>query len=83
MYLYLCVLILSCQKSRSILALSPIIYCSITGKELVQSVINGVIDGLSPFSDQSIQSSVKADQTDSPLLICACGQQPDALDDIM
>mmetsp|Transcript_3032 Transcript_3032/g.4540 ORF Transcript_3032/g.4540 Transcript_3032/m.4540 type:complete len:541 (-) Transcript_3032:64-1686(-) len=56
---------------------------SITGKELVQSVINGVIDGLSPFSDQSIQSSVKADQTDSPLLICACGQQPDALDDII
>lgn len=56
---------------------------SITGKELVQSVINGVIDGLSPFFDQSILSSVKTDQSDSPLLICACGQQPDALDDIM
>lgn len=57
--------------------------CSITGKQLVQSVINGVIDGLSPFFDQSILSSIKADQTDSPLLICACGQQPDALDDVM
>jgi len=56
---------------------------SISGKELVQSVINGVIDALSPFFDQSIVSSVKADQTDSPLLICACGQQPDALDDII
>lgn len=56
---------------------------SITGKELVQSVINGVIDALSPFFDQSILSSVKADQTDSPLLICATGQQPDCLDDII
>jgi hypothetical protein len=32
---------------------------SITGKELVQSVINGVIDALEPFFDISISSSVK------------------------
>lgn len=55
---------------------------SITGKQLVQSVINGVIDALG-ILDQSIVSSVKADESSSPLLICACGQQPDALDDVI
>ena len=55
---------------------------SITGKELVQSVINGVIDALGLFS-QSIQDSVKADDSSSPLLVCACGQQPDALEGMM
>mmetsp|Transcript_24422 Transcript_24422/g.52667 ORF Transcript_24422/g.52667 Transcript_24422/m.52667 type:complete len:359 (+) Transcript_24422:673-1749(+) len=54
---------------------------SITGKELVQSVIQGVIDALGLFS-QSISDSVKADGSSSPLLVCACGQQPDALDGI-
>lgn len=43
---------------------------SITGKELVQSVINGVIKALDPFCDISITSSVKADESSSPLLIC-------------
>jgi hypothetical protein len=56
---------------------------SITGKELVQSVINGVIEALDPFVDISISSSVKADESSSPLLICAVGQQPDALDNII
>mmetsp|Transcript_32651 Transcript_32651/g.58953 ORF Transcript_32651/g.58953 Transcript_32651/m.58953 type:complete len:358 (-) Transcript_32651:87-1160(-) len=55
---------------------------SITGKELVQSVINGVIDALGLFS-QSIQDTVRADDSSSTLLVCACGQQPDALDDIV
>lgn len=58
------------------------LYDSITGKELVQSVIGGVIDALGLFSN-SIEDSVKADESTSPLLICATGQQPDALDDII
>ncbi|KAL7544739.1 hypothetical protein ACHAWF_008098 [Thalassiosira exigua] len=55
---------------------------SITGKQLVQSVINGVIDALGVFS-LSICDSVKADESSSPLLVAACGQQPDVLDDIV
>lgn len=56
---------------------------SITGKELVQSVINGVVDALDLFS-QSIDDTVKADESTSPLLVCACGQQPDdTLDNII
>lgn len=55
---------------------------SITGKELVQSVINGCIDALG-LSCGVIQESVKADESSSPLLVFACGQQPDALDDIV
>jgi len=58
------------------------LYESITGKELVQSVIGGVIDALGMFNT-SIQDSVKADESTNPLLICAVGQQTDALDDII
>eukprot|EP00804_Cyclotella_cryptica_P005259 CCRYP_020976-RA/>CCRYP_020976-RA protein AED:0.36 eAED:0.36 QI:86/1/1/1/1/1/5/649/444 len=55
---------------------------SITGKQLVQSVINGAIDALDPFLDESISSTARADDSTSPLLVCACGQQPDALDNV-
>ena len=47
---------------------------SITGKELVQSVINGAIDALDPFLDDSIASTARADDSTAPLLVCACGQ---------
>ena len=55
---------------------------SITGKELVQAVIGGVIDALGHFSG-AIQDSVKADDSTLPLLVCACGQQPDALEGLI
>lgn len=58
------------------------LYESITGKELVQSVIGGVIDALGLFSN-AILDSVKADESSSPLLVCAVGQQPDATDDLI
>ena len=54
---------------------------SITGKQLVQSVINGVLD-VAGLSRLSLMESVKVDESTNPLVICACGQQPDALDSI-
>ena len=55
---------------------------SITGKELVQSVINAAIDELGLKAD-NIDSSIIADTSRAPLLVLTVGQQPDALDDIV
>lgn len=54
---------------------------SITGKELVQSVVNGVLDAVG-LSRLSPQRSIVIDSSSYPLVLCAVGQQPDALDSI-
>ncbi|EJK78079.1 hypothetical protein THAOC_00041 [Thalassiosira oceanica] len=56
---------------------------SITGKELVQSVVNAAIDELGLKDDDNIDSSISADESKAPLLVLTVGQQPDALDGIV